>query len=44
MKVCLLSNSDSQGGAFIAALRLHKGLHQIDVASTVIVNDNYIKF
>jgi glycosyltransferase involved in cell wall biosynthesis len=38
MKVCLLSNSDGQGGAFIAAHRLHKGLIRIDVASTMLVN------
>ena len=39
MKVCLLSYSDSQGGAFIAAHRLHKGLHRIGVAATMLVND-----
>jgi len=39
MKVCLLSNSDGQGGAFIAAHRLHKGLHRISVAATMLVND-----
>jgi glycosyltransferase involved in cell wall biosynthesis len=39
MKVCLLSNSDSRGGAAVAAYRLHQGLHRIDVESTMIVND-----
>jgi glycosyltransferase involved in cell wall biosynthesis len=39
MKVCLLSNSDSQGGAFIAAYRLHKVLHRIDVEPTMLVNN-----
>jgi glycosyltransferase involved in cell wall biosynthesis len=39
MKVCLLSHSDSQGGAFIAAYRLHQGLRKIGVDSTMLVGD-----
>jgi glycosyltransferase involved in cell wall biosynthesis len=39
MKVCLLNYSDSGGGAHIAAYRLHKGLRQLQVDSTILVGE-----
>lgn len=39
MKVCLLSNSDSRGGAYAAAYRLHQGLLRSGVESTMVVNE-----
>lgn len=39
MKVGLFSNSDGRGGAYAAAYRLHRGLLQIGVDSTLLVND-----
>lgn len=39
MKVCLLSNSDGRGGGYAAAYRLHQGLRQIGVDSTMLVGD-----
>ncbi|MCU0536472.1 MAG: glycosyl transferase, partial [Hydrococcus sp. Prado102] len=39
MKICLLSRSDSRGGAYAAAYRLHQGLQQIGANSTMLVGD-----
>jgi glycosyltransferase involved in cell wall biosynthesis len=39
MKVCLLNYSDGGGGAHIAAYRLHQGLRQLHVDSTVLVSE-----
>lgn len=39
MKVCIVSRSDGQGGAFIAAHRLHKSLIQEEIDSIMWVGD-----
>lgn len=37
MKVCIVSQSDHRGGAYIAAYRLHQGLRNLDVESVMLV-------
>lgn len=37
MKICLLSRSDSRGGAYAAAYRLHQGLQSSGVNTTMLV-------
>jgi glycosyltransferase involved in cell wall biosynthesis len=39
MKVCLLSNSDGRGGGYAAAYRLHRGLIEIGIDSTMLVGE-----
>ena len=41
MKIVLLSNSDSGGGAYIAAYRLHKALIQYDINSVLFVRNKF---
>jgi glycosyltransferase involved in cell wall biosynthesis len=39
MKVCLLSKSDGRGGAYAAVYRLHQGLLETGIDSTLLVSD-----